>query len=686
VTEVYELSATDGANVDLAKLGMPENVARSLTNDALRGLEGAIRRWYADPEWLDLFRDYSGPYTVSRVSDTVFRVVGNDVTAQATAGRRVRMEPGSVEAFIVSSAFGGSDTDVTVEEGAVPAGLTSVVLHHSRALGKLAFSDSAATGFYLPATADDEGIQAAIDDASAAGGGVVLLGDASYAIDAKVTVKAGVALWGAASRAASLVADATLNDSVVELEGSCSLVGATIDCASMTNTHDAVKITGGDALIQSCFIREPTQSGVYIGDTGISRVTVRSLYVDTPGTHGVHVDDAGSNLDALTFDDVVVDHPGATVNAAAGLFLAGRFHASNLRVTCNRASPSAQRGVWLATKNASGLTSARDGVVRGFLVTGTGDAARGIDIAGTHCIVTDGVVRLSGSASLGVIVDSTGAGQVSDWNQVRGVSVEGAATGLLLQADAYDNLASGVVVEAAQTVGIEERGRRSQLLGCTVDGSSGDGLDVLSSSEDVLVRDLCVRNITGTSVQVDASATRPDVRDLGGDYPDLSSPGLGIAARERIFHLKDGDTQRLTSGGLSEFEIGLSNIGFPTPVNGLSRFLVRLNAVWSWTNIGGGSFSSIYFKIRMGPNGDISDPVILEETDSSPGGSGSDHTFRFGAVNPDEPRDVWVQPSATDRLTVTVGWSASNAALNIRGDTSQPGKETYLEIEKVADY
>lgn len=678
MTEVYELSTTDGANVDLAKLGMPEMVARSQTNDALRGLEGALRRWYEDPEWLDLFRDYSGAYTVSRVSDTVFRVVGADVTAVATAGRRVRMEPGSVEAFIVSSAFGGSDTDVTVEEGAVPAGLTSVVLHHSRSLGKLAFSDSAATGFYLPATADDEGIQASIDAASAAGGGIVLLGDASYAIDAKVVVKAGVALWGGASRAAALEADAALNDSVVELEGNCSLVGVTLDCSSMSNTHDAVQITGSNVLLQACYIREPTQSGVYIGDTGISRVTIRSLYVDTPGTHGVHVDDAGSNLDALVFDAVVVDHPGASVNAAAGLLLAGRFQASNIRVTCNRASPSVQRGIWIASKNASGLTNGRQGTVRGFLVTGTGDSARGVDIGGERCVVADGIVSISGSASLGCIIDSTGAGQVANWNQVRGLQIEDVASGIVLQADAYDNLVQGVSIEDAQMVGIEERGRRNRLLGCTVDDCAGDGLDIKATSVDLVAHGVDLWNIVGTPVALDASATRPDLQSIRDESVDFTSPGSALGFRDRVLHLKDGDTQRLSSGGTGEAEFGLSGVAFPPDPTGTSRYRVRLNALWNWSSTGG-SVSNITFRVRYGPNGDITDPIILEWTKYHPVGSGQDDVFHLG--------DRVVKPgSSGDTLTATMAWSGTGGGtiVNILGDTTQDITETYLEIEKVA--
>lgn len=122
MAELYDLSQTDGANDDPAKLGAPEMMARSDTNDRLRELEGALRRWYEDPQWLRLMQEQGGAtFTVSKLSDTSIRIASSpstDVTEKFDVGSRVRVSVGVAGrevGRVTSRAYSDPNTDVVIE-------------------------------------------------------------------------------------------------------------------------------------------------------------------------------------------------------------------------------------------------------------------------------------------------------------------------------------------------------------------------------------------------------------------------------------------------------------------------------------------------------------------------------------------------------------------------------------------
>ena len=241
-SQVYEWPPDDDANIDPAKSGMPEAMARSDVNDRGREQLGAISRWYKDPEWLKVARDADGDgLVVTKSSGTVVAIAGGSGLATTySAGRRVRMTGGTqpnVEGHIVSAVPAGANLDITIEDFSghteVPDSIGDIEVHIAR-LGKQAYSESGVTTFWLPDTADSAGIQGAIDSASAAGGGSVLLKDAAYDMTTKVTIKTGVTVTGVGATNATCTAGVGLTTGMFVMQTSSSLIGATLDLGRRT--------------------------------------------------------------------------------------------------------------------------------------------------------------------------------------------------------------------------------------------------------------------------------------------------------------------------------------------------------------------------------------------------------------------------------------------------------------------
>lgn len=118
-------------------------------NDWGREVMAAVRRWYNDPEWLDL----NASSTITRVSDTQFTVSGVDATGWFTMGRRVKLVGASTAyGFVTSSSFSTNTTvNVTMDGGVVPSSLTSAQVHHTTALSAVAYTGSVIpTGIMVP--------------------------------------------------------------------------------------------------------------------------------------------------------------------------------------------------------------------------------------------------------------------------------------------------------------------------------------------------------------------------------------------------------------------------------------------------------------------------------------------------------------------------------------------------------
>lgn len=141
-------STTAALNNSASPNGWPENMSSAGLNDSAREMMAALRRWYADPEWLNL--NYGA--TVTRDSATQLTVAGVDATTWFTAGRRVKVVGTTTGyGFVVSASYSSPNTAVTVTMDAadVPTSPTLALVHHSATLSQSAFV-GIPTGCCLP--------------------------------------------------------------------------------------------------------------------------------------------------------------------------------------------------------------------------------------------------------------------------------------------------------------------------------------------------------------------------------------------------------------------------------------------------------------------------------------------------------------------------------------------------------
>jgi hypothetical protein len=142
MSNIERWSSSAGANNASPPDGAPEGMAQKDFNDTLREVMAAVRRWEADPEW----QDFNVPIgtgaalVVSRVSASVVRVAGADLTLIYVAGRRIRVTgAGTRSGIVVSSVFSGGNTDVTVtidaaDGSAVQVGANQMSVYFAKSL------------------------------------------------------------------------------------------------------------------------------------------------------------------------------------------------------------------------------------------------------------------------------------------------------------------------------------------------------------------------------------------------------------------------------------------------------------------------------------------------------------------------------------------------------------------------
>ena len=140
MTEVANWKATAAGNDITGPPDFPkEGWGFNEVNDWAREAMAAVRRWYADPEWLNL--NYG--LTITRLGTTQLKVVGIDATGWFTANRRIKVVGATTDyGYTESSSYASGDTTVTVtmDSGDVPGSPTQALVHHSRSLGRSAYT------------------------------------------------------------------------------------------------------------------------------------------------------------------------------------------------------------------------------------------------------------------------------------------------------------------------------------------------------------------------------------------------------------------------------------------------------------------------------------------------------------------------------------------------------------------
>lgn len=196
--EIWEISATAAQNqFPPADGGWIEGMSRSDVNDASRENLSTLRRWYNDPEWIrpriqGPFASNIGVFARIGANTVTITLSGVDLSGYFTDGRIIKILDGAgAGSDLVTQCDGdavyGSGVTTITTKAAVDVAATDIYTHSSSIIRAQALLDDN-TQFYIPATADSAGIQAAIDAASAAGGGIVFLNQNSYSIATQIDV------------------------------------------------------------------------------------------------------------------------------------------------------------------------------------------------------------------------------------------------------------------------------------------------------------------------------------------------------------------------------------------------------------------------------------------------------------------------------------------------------------------
>lgn len=676
MSEIPDWTLVDGSNLNEASGGMPEGMRRSNVNDRGREHLGAMRRWYDDPEFLDLMRTAAAvALTISKVSDTVVRVTAANMTGYFNVGRRVRMTDGAsaeVFAHVVSAVFAAGNTDVTLDSFSgtgvvVPAGVTTLELHSAKTLGKLAFQSSA-FGLYLPAAATGVAIQAAIDAAYVAGGGIVLLANASYALTAGLVVKDDVVLWGAGPRASILVASIGATGDVLTMLNRSAAIGVGIDqSAQIAGTRDAVRVAtnGVQVTLEKLYLYQPDRNGIYVGDSNNQQISIRDVYIDTPSQDGIVVKDDNDDTREVFISDITVLDTGAGGAVDSyGVRIAGRVDVERVFARLDRAGPAKQRAVYLVGKNASGLQRAHRCRVSGVHAEGTGALAVGVEIGGENCTVDGVVAKLTGATSRGIQIDATGGGQVADGNLVRGCVLTGCHIGIQLTADAYDNIIADCAVRAPILTHVSVAGFRNQIQGllCT-DAGTAESVSLTGSSSTNSVKGCHIRRAgAGTAIAIASGAANNLIQ---GNSIHNCALGVGIDAASsgtlvqgnafltvtdnvsavavvasfdnypspRARLIRRSITQENTTGGAERALHSIAQgIHLPGPPADGNR-LWRIRAGFRMSSCG--VVQNWKARIHCGTVGDTTDPVIWEESGNPQIPTAATWTF-YAPADPDD--------------------------------------------------
>jgi len=375
------------------------------------------------------------------------------------------------------------------------------------AVGSLVFNvkDYGAAGDGL---ADDTAeIQAAIDAAYAAGGGVVWLPAGDYAVSASslsetydnagaavaantfcVIVRKGVSLAGGGAQVTAIVA----NDPTLSVVGLVAPDSQAIIGLSVRNSYDA-----GDAGAGHGIFVLGTQGGA---DITCKNTTWRDLYVNRVASYGIGLQagsPTGCRIESVTVEgcgadgldlkartdastepsgnqcvNVTVKNHGQRVDGSAGVDVRGVWHLSNVVVTDFGANNNALNyaGIRFRTKppvtDAYNRAAARSSLT-GFYIRPTVGAAplslTGIESGSDYVTVSNGYIE---GCTNGVTLTGNTNGSATH-NKIHGVTASGSTQyGFYVVSGVTYTTLSSCTTLSSTTAGYRNEGISTTLLGC----------------------------------------------------------------------------------------------------------------------------------------------------------------------------------------------------------------------------
>lgn len=692
--EIWEWSANGPSNMLFppGDGGWPEGMNRQEVNDASRENLASIRRYYNDPEWIHAriqgpSASNVGVFSRTGANTCTITLAGVDLSSYFRAGRVVKITNGGgvgvdlVTQCSINSTYGAGVTTITTK-ATIDAAASDIYAHSASVLRAQGLLDDSSQ-FFIPATADSAGINAAIAAADAAGGGIVFLNQLSYSIATQIDITGtlgNVVIWGKHPQV-TLLRTAAIGSIINFSNASKSLEirNVKFDGDWLTNPSGngyGLSIANClSVLIDGCeFVR--CESGIRITGTSCKRISIQNSNF-TFHRYGISTGAANDTHEGMihgcTFDGSLMSLP-----APASLRLSGtwKVYGNQLRNWTHATLVPTGIHIWDRTVlDAGGIRSTVFGNVVhgpsaatgigiwmgasfssciGNIITG-GNSTTGIKIgSNTAAAPAEGVtcsensivagnlsIQVSEFARYGTIaanvlypIAGTAISLASDLTVVRGNNIVNAPVGLDLLAAASENLIAGNSFSSITTAGIIVRSGASGNIveGNVIHGTPTKAIDIEAGSIGTLVRENYAPSVSTPVVNASTTSRicrNEQVRDVRSGSASGVNIDLGASPGQTII-----GAQPLPGGG------------------GVGTYMIEYEYSMTTT-------SNFDHYISFGATGVPATDTIVD-TNTVTGGSPESSGF-VGAVFVDVTDATWVYWSLSARRNSATNGDATSA-------------------------
>jgi hypothetical protein len=707
--EIEEWSKVDAQNDFTAdEGGWVENMKRSDVNDAARADMGAMRRWYDDPEWLNLTVNAG----LEKVNATTLKVLGGDFRTYFTPNRRVKITggtPSTVYATVDptnSADINGGDTDVTLTgfsgHTEIPTTPTLCTLHIAPSLNPSVFSSD---NFVTVTTLTGVAIQAAIDTLEAADGGIILLEpNATYLVDATIVIGGGANPGNIRfiGRGATLRADTDLNDDIINVDDVGTLYARLVfeelifdgNATNQSAGTDKGLIAFGTNVfyvwIRDCqFFDSYNHEILFSGQA--SHIWIEDSEFGNTGEDCIHIEDPTSSTDSFYISRCTFGNPALeAATTGAGIYFEGQLNISDCLFRGFGHATDNQIGIHMAPKVAASPfdQSAHNSVITGCIFEGTGLNARGIWLQGRENIISACSFRLSGSGSEAIQADDTVGGRESNLHVISGCNIYGAARAIRFFSTAEDIIVTGCKISNA-TYPYTDGGTRNKFSSNHIDTCT-DGVTLEATADDAMISENRIDSASSKGIVITAGASEPQVylnsitNSSGVDIADGSTDGIVIEAAN-FYHrslLVDAAGTTPVDLDVENQEYGLpgSEILIDSYADGVREWVINhIMMTWQATSHGTDTTDIVRFRVGTNRAGDPSLDTLVGFITYLSGNLGDAGTFNH----------VWIPmvftPSLNDEIYVScerdgAGGIAYDHDVSLEGSDEQGAGSTYWEI------
>jgi hypothetical protein len=524
--EVAEWEKTDAANNFPAdEGGWKEGMNRSDVNNAARANMGAVRRWYEDPEWLDL----TVGATVSRTSDTEVTVIG-DYASYFTDGKRVKLTGGSTDPWYATvdgdSAPAAPNTLVTLKNfssgTAVPASPDPTAIFLNIISGA-SFEDPF---FVTVPILTGAAIQEAIKEVEDAGGGTILLTPgATYIVETTILAAYYAEPGGAVGGNFRIMGQGATLFAHADLESEIMIIGHNLGTGISANIIlDNVIFNGnssqqsftGDGMVSipenvsyvrfvNCFFGDSIGPMLYMDN--IENCWIDACVFDGCSRDSIKIVDPNSSNTSVYIRGCRFNDFGRDVSPSAGIYAAGQISISDCTFSDMNEFSNIQVGILLDQKLAASPIdqSGHNCTITNCYFSGTGVNARGIDCQGRDNTISNCTFMMSSGGTEGVLIRQSGSG-VADNNIVTGCLFNDQNRGVEIEPDGEDNVITGNRF-ANCTYPYTDSGKRNKfsvnhIMNCT------DGITIGSTAEDPVLSMNTIDTSSNDGIVIATGATR----------------------------------------------------------------------------------------------------------------------------------------------------------------------------------